>query len=158
MLNPRLVILDEPTAGLDMSVQATVLTLLLRLRDQLGLAYLFISHDLSVMRRLCDRVAVMYAGRIIETAPAAALFAHPLHPYTRALLAAVPSLDPDTRMPAPLPGEPPGAVRPDTGCSFARRCPYVQPACEAERQDLADTGNGRSVACRRWRELLHGIA
>ena len=154
VLNPRLVILDEPTAGLDMSIQATVLTLLQRLRDEFGLAYLFISHDLSVMRRLCDRVAVMYAGRIVEAGPAAAVFAGPLHPYAQALLAAVPSLDPDRPMPPPLAGEPETGRAPG-GCAFAERCPFVQPQCIAEEQVLTAVGDRRSVACRRWRELRH---
>src|SRR5580704_17676623 len=94
LLRPRFVILDEPTSGLDMSVQATVLNLLLELRERFALTYLFISHDLSVVRRLCDRVAIMYLGRIVELAPAAELFAEPRHPYTRALLNAVPRLEP----------------------------------------------------------------
>jgi oligopeptide/dipeptide ABC transporter ATP-binding protein len=153
VLNPRLVILDEPTSGLDMSVQATVLTLLLELRQRLGLSYLFISHDLGVMRRLCDRVAVMYAGRIVELAPADELFARPLHPYARALLAAAPSLDPDVRMPPPLPGEPPRSGRPAGGCVFAGRCPHVKAACRKEDQPLVEVAPGRSVACRRWADL-----
>jgi oligopeptide/dipeptide ABC transporter ATP-binding protein len=146
VLNPRLVILDEPTSGLDMSIQATVLTLLLSLRERLGLSFLFISHDLGVMRRLCDRVAVMYAGRIVERAPCADLFARPLHPYARALLAAAPSLDPDIPMPPPLPEEP---ARPSGGCIFAARCPQVEEACRQTDQALIEVAPGRAVACRR---------
>src|SRR3954452_13314611 len=109
LLRPRFVILDEPTSGLDMSVQATVLNLLLDLREQFGLTYLFISHDLSVVRRFCDRVAIMYLGHIVELAPAAEIFAAPRHPYPRAFLDAVPRLDGETVSGPPLPGQPPSA-------------------------------------------------
>ncbi len=106
------------------------------------------------MRRLCDRVAVMYAGRIVELAPAADLFSRPLHPYAQALLAATPSLDPDTRMPPPLPGEPPRTGPSTGGCVFAARCPHVRPACRVEEQVLMEVEPDRSVACGRWGELV----
>ncbi len=152
LLEPRIVILDEPTAGLDMSVQATVLNLLLELRRRLGLTYLFISHDLSVVQRLCDRVAIMYAGRIIELADARAIFEQPRHPYTRALLAAAPRLDgiqPSVR----LRGEPPRATAGAAGCAFAPRCAHADAACRMQDQVLHAATADHEVACRRWQEL-----
>jgi oligopeptide/dipeptide ABC transporter ATP-binding protein len=153
LLRPRFVILDEPTSGLDMSVQATVLNLLLQLRERFGLTYLFISHDLSIVRRFCDRVAIMYLGRIVETAPAAVLFAAPRHPYTRALLEAVPQLEARAeRRPVALQGDPPSAARLPPGCVFSTRCRHAVPGCREGEPELEEN-LGHSVACWRWREL-----
>jgi oligopeptide/dipeptide ABC transporter ATP-binding protein len=153
LLRPRFVILDEPTSGLDMSVQATVLNLLLQLRERFGLTYLFISHDLSIVRRFCDRVAIMYLGRIVEMAPAAELFAAPRHPYTQALLEAMPRLEARAeRRPVALQGDPPSAARLPPGCVFSTRCRHAERACRESEPDLQDN-LGHPVACWRWREL-----
>ena len=153
VLEPRLVILDEPTAGLDLSVQATVLRLLRDLRTRLGLTYLFISHDLAVVRRLCDRVAIMYLGRIVETAPTEQVFSAPRHPYTRALLAASPRLDSATVEQVPVLGEPPkpGAIPP--GCAFHPRCRHAEPLCARSRPEPEPVDAGHLVSCLRWRDL-----
>jgi oligopeptide/dipeptide ABC transporter ATP-binding protein len=146
LLEPEILILDEPTAGLDMSVQATVLKLLLDLRERLGLSYIFISHDLSVVTRLCDRVAIMYLGKIVECGAAQSVFGAPAHPYTRALLASAPSL---TKQPVGevLHGEPPSAASPQTGCAFAPRCPEAAPECRMVEQSLRPVGGHHEVAC-----------
>ncbi len=156
LLEPRIVILDEPTSGLDLSVQATVLGLLAGLQARLGLTYLLISHDLSVVARMCERVAVMYLGRIVEIGPRAAIFSLPRHPYTHALLAAAPRLlprPPRARAEGVLEGEPPTARQPLGGCAFRGRCPHAQPACAASIPALEPVASAHEVACRRWREL-----
>jgi oligopeptide/dipeptide ABC transporter ATP-binding protein len=156
LLKPRVLVLDEPTSGLDMSVQATVLNLLLELREKFTLTYLFISHDLSVVERLSDRVAIMYLGRIVETAPARQIFDQPTHPYTRILLAAAPRLN--GRRAADhvaVCGDPPSAAVVHPGCAFADRCPIVQPVCRTEVPNLVDHA-GHRVACHVATFALHG--
>jgi oligopeptide/dipeptide ABC transporter ATP-binding protein len=156
-LEPRIVVLDEPTSGLDLSVQATVLNLLRGLRDRMGLTYLFISHDLSVVERMCDRVAIMYLGRIVEIAPTASIFSAPRHPYTRALLAAAPRLEPGGPMGGGIvEGEPPSPRRLPSGCAFRTRCPYALAACADAIPELEPTDADHRAACIRWREIPEG--
>ena len=145
--HPRLVVLDEPTSALDVSLRARVILLLAELKRRMGMAYLFISHDLSTVRYLCDRVAVMYLGVLVEEAPAAELFDHPAHPYTRALLSCIPVPDPDV---APerlrLSGEVPSPIDIPGGCRLRGRCPLAQPVC-AEPVPLREIAPGHTVAC-----------
>ena len=144
---PRLVVLDEPTSALDVSLRARVILLLAELKRRLGMTYLFISHDLSTVRYLCDRVAVMYLGVLVEEAPAAELFDRPAHPYTRALLSCIPVPDPDV---AParltLSGEVPSPIDIPTGCRLRGRCPLAQPVC-AEPVPVREIAPGHTVAC-----------
>ncbi len=149
---PALVVLDEPTTGLDVTTQARILELLADLRARHAVAMLYISHDLAALAQVCDRIAVMYAGEIAETAPAADLFARPRHPYTRGLIASVPRLDRPPDPAAALRGVLRREVLP-TGCRFAPRCPAAEPVCATEPQRLDAAAPGHAVACRRWRAL-----
>jgi len=148
-LSPELIVCDEPVSALDVSVQAQVINLLADLKARHGLAYLFISHDLAVVGHLSDRVAVMYLGRIVELAAAAALYAGAAHPYTRALLAAVPGLDPGHRRPAGLAGETPSPAAVPTGCAFHPRCDRAEPRCAVETPALTEIAPGHFARCLR---------
>jgi oligopeptide/dipeptide ABC transporter ATP-binding protein len=150
-LNPELVVLDEPTSALDMSVQAQILNMLNDLQDTYGLTYLFISHDLSTIHYMCDRINVMYLGRIVESASKKDLFNRPLHPYTKALLSSIPIPDPDLKKErVPLAGEIPSPANPPMGCRFHTRCKYRQAKCETDTPPLVDIGNEHFVACHYW--------
>ena len=146
---PDLLVCDEPVSSLDVSVQAQILNLLRDIRESYGLAMLFIAHDLAVVKNICDRVAVMYLGRLCEVAPCEELYDAPAHPYTRALLDAVPRPDPGRPMPDSglLPGELPSAITPPSGCRFRSRCPRAQARCALELPELREIVKGRSVAC-----------
>jgi dipeptide transport system ATP-binding protein len=153
MLKPRLVVADEPVSALDVSIQAQVLNLLMDLQQEMGIAYLFISHNLQVVRHIADIVAVMYLGRIVEHGPKPAVFARPAHPYTRALLASTPVLDPAARRErVGLKGELPSPLDPPPGCAFHKRCPYAVPRCASEVPALQPLGPTQ-VACHRAVEL-----
>lgn len=152
---PKFIVADESVAALDVSIQADVLNLLKQLQKDLGLTFLFISHDLSVVAHTCDHVAVMYLGRLVESAPTRQLFAAPRHPYTKALFSAIPSLDPDDRGRAQkLVGEIPSPLNQPSGCKFHTRCPNAIDICRTTEPQLENPGDGHEVSCHRWRELL----
>jgi peptide/nickel transport system ATP-binding protein len=159
-LNPRLIVADEPVSALDVSVQAQILNLLLDLQERLGLTYLFVAHDLSVVKHISERVAVMYVGRIVETAPTEELFAHPKHPYTEALMSAVPKPDPRLRSERiVLQGEVADPANTPPGCHFHPRCRYAQEVCRQKAPVQQEIAPNHFVSCHRAAELsLRGVA
>ena len=147
MLQPKILVLDEPVSALDVSIRAQVLNLLADLQDEFGLAYVFVSHDLSVVEHIADRIMVIYLGHAVEIGTGEAIFEHPQHPYTRALLSATPTADPaKRRQRIVLKGEPPSPIDPPTGCVFHPRCPLAFDRCSVEEPRL-ETKQGRAVAC-----------
>lgn len=152
--DPKFVVADESVAALDVSIQADVLNLLNQIQRESGITFLFISHNLSVIAHTCDFVAVMYLGQIVEAAPTRKLFSETAHPYTKALLSAIPSLDPDAVSHAQkLEGEIPSPINPPPGCRFNTRCPYAQERCRAEVPEWRSASSGHHVACHFWEEL-----
>ena len=159
ILKPRFLVCDEPVSALDVSIQEQIITLLADLKRQFGVCILFVSHNLAVVRRLCERVLVLYLGRMMELALAATLYTHPKHPYTRTLLDAVPVPDPDTqpgRLRGVLGGEPPSPLSPPSGCGVRTRCPHVVQVCWEQVPPWEEGDMGHGVACHRWRDLLTG--
>ena len=149
-LEPSLIICDEPVSALDVSIQAQVVNLFQEIQERMGLTYIFIAHDLAVVRHISHRIAVMYLGRIVEIASRAELYKEPLHPYTQALLAAIPIPDPEVEASRPqqiITGEVPSAMRPPAGCRFHTRCPKVMDVCKTEIPPMREMPGGRAVAC-----------
>ncbi|NUU63509.1 ABC transporter ATP-binding protein [Paenibacillus agri] len=155
-LQPKLIVADEPVSALDVSIQSQVINLMQDLQHEFGLTYLFIAHDLSVVKHICDRVAVMYLGRIIEITDKHSLYAHPQHPYTKALLSAVPEPDPDIRKQRIiLQGEVPSPANAPVGCSFHTRCPQAMEVCRKERPPLLETDSAHFTACHLYDGTIH---
>ncbi len=155
ILSPRVIVCDEPVSALDVSIQAQICNLLRELQRETGVSLIFISHDLAIVRYMCQRVMVMYLGRMMELAERDALFAHPLHPYSQALIGAVPEPDPDRPVTdvATLDGELPSPMNPPGGCVFNTRCRHCIPRCISARPAIEEAGPGHLVACHRWREI-----
>ena len=155
-VEPKLIIADEPVSALDVSIQAQIINLLVLLRHEMKLTLIFISHDLSVVKHISDRIAVMYLGKVVELGEARAVLEKPLHPYTKALISAVPIVDPTrehARKRIVLPGDPPSPMNPPVGCRFHPRCPYMIDACKAEVPPLVDWGGNHFAACIRVPEI-----
>ena len=155
-MNPEFIVCDEPIAALDVSIQAQVVNLLIRLQKEMGLTYLFISHDLSMVKHISDKIAVMYLGSIVELGAPDALYNRPMHPYSKALLSAIPVADPDgnwAKKRIPLTGEVPSPVDAPTGCKFWKRCPYAKEVCKEQRPALRELETGHFVACHFAEEL-----
>ena len=155
-VEPKLIIADEPVSALDVSIQAQIINLLVLLRHEMKLTLIFISHDLSVVKHISDRIGVMYLGKIVELGEARAVLEKPLHPYTKALISAVPIVDPTrehARKRIVLPGDPPSPINPPVGCRFHPRCPYMIDACKAEVPPLVDWGGNQFAACIRVAEI-----
>jgi oligopeptide transport system ATP-binding protein len=147
-VRPRLIVADEPVSALDVSIQAQIINLLQDLQDELGLTYVFVAHDLRIVEHISHRVAIMYLGKIVELAESEEIYRNPRHPYTRALLSAVPNPDPSTRRQRLLlPGDVPSPIHPPPGCSFHPRCPYVEDRCRREEPKLVPGANQHAVAC-----------
>jgi len=155
-LQPKVIIADEPVSALDVSIQAQILNLLAQLVRDMNLSLIFIAHDLSVVKHISDRIAVMYLGKIVELGPATEVIERPRHPYTRALVSAIPTPDPDAeraRQRIMLPGDPPSPINPPAGCAFHPRCPYAQEKCKAAVPPLMPAGPNREAACVRLEEI-----
>jgi oligopeptide/dipeptide ABC transporter ATP-binding protein len=153
-VDPQMIICDEPVSSLDVSIRAQILNLLLDLQKSKGVSYIYISHDLSSVRQLSHRVAVMYLGEIVEYGSSDEVFTKPLHPYTQALISAIPIPDPRTKVNRIiLPGEVPSPINPPSACRFHPRCPYVQDICKTVKPPLEDTGNGHMVSCHFWQKF-----
>ncbi|RDE16278.1 MAG: oligopeptide ABC transporter ATP-binding protein [Candidatus Thorarchaeota archaeon] len=148
ILNPEFIVTDEPVAMVDVSIKAQILDLMMDLKREFNLTYLFISHDLATARHVCDRIAVMYLGRIVEIADKNSIYENPLHPYSKGLMSAIPVPDPRIKKPAAIPqGEIPSPINPPPGCRFNPRCPSAFERCPLEEPELRDLGNGHQVAC-----------
>ena len=156
VIKPEFMVLDEPVSALDVSIQAQIINMLMDLQEQNGMAYLFIAHDLAVVRHISKTVVVMYLGHIMEINTAADLYEHPLHPYTQALLSAIPIPDPKTsraRRRQILQGDVPSPINPPSGCVFSTRCPHVKPICREQVPQVEDVGDGHMVSCLLHREI-----